>query len=268
MNNLVLRLAYDGTRYFGWQKTPTGPSIEETLQETLEKILNEALSLQAASRTDRGVHAQGQVVNFFTSKNRSPKEIMKSLNALLPSDIRILEGWLAPTSFHPTLHALRKQYAYHICSSAIQLPSRRFFSWHVPFPLDLEKMKQAAAAFIGEHDFSAFCNYRKNLNYPHKRRLLEAIEISYTHPERLVFEITGNQFLYKMVRTLVGTLVEVGKGKRQPREIPLILSSKSRIYAGVTAPAHGLTLAKIFYPEEFSFCVSSHLKSSILETLC
>lgn len=262
MRNFVLRLAYDGSRYFGWQKTPTGPSIEQTLQEILEKILDEPVALQAASRTDRGVHAEGQMVNFFTSKNRSPEQIVKSLNALLPNDIRILEGWTAPLSFHPTLHALRKQYTYFICFGSPQLPTRRLFSWHIVSQLDLEKMKQAAAAFIGEHDFSAFCNIRKNLKYPHKRRLLETIDLSLTHPGHLVIKITGNQFLYKMVRTLVGTLVDVGKGKRQPEEIPFILSSQSRLYAGVTAPAHGLTLAKIFYAEEFPFGVSSLVKKN------
>lgn len=257
MRNIVLRLAYDGTRYFGWQRTHAGPSIEQTLQETVEKILNEPIALQAASRTDRGVHAGGQVVNFYTSKQGSLTHWIRSFNALLPKDLRILEGWVAPAHFHPTLDSIGKRYAYSICMGPIQLPCRRLFSWHVPGFLNLETMKQAAAYLIGEHDFSTFCNVRKHLNYPHKRRKIDSIEILEISKGQLLIEITGNQFLYKMVRTLVGTLADVGKGKLSFKEIPAILLAKTRTHAGVTAPAHGLTLKEIFYPQEFPVSVSS-----------
>jgi tRNA pseudouridine38-40 synthase len=250
MKNIALRLAYDGTRYFGWQKNNRGPSIEQTLQEVLEQVLNEQVVLQAASRTDRGVHAEGQVVNFFTKKSKTIESLLWSLNALLPKDITIIEGWYASLDFHPTLHAVGKKYAYTLCFAPIQLPFGRLYSWHLPYSLNLEEMKRAASHLVGTHDFSAFCTFRKNLNYPHKIRTIDSIELLSVAPGQLSIEISGTQFLYKMVRTLVGTLVSVGRGTLQAQDIPTILATKSRCQAGVTAPPHGLTLKKVFYPQE------------------
>jgi tRNA pseudouridine38-40 synthase len=130
------------------------------------------------------------------------------------------------------------------------MPQERYFSWHVPYSLDLEKMGRASRYFLGEHDFSSFCNVRKNLNYTHTKRTIEAVELLTPHVGSLIFAIRGDHFLYKMVRNVVGTLVFVGLGKIEPEEIPLILAARSRVKAGMTAPAHALTLKNIYYPQE------------------
>lgn len=247
--NFALQIAYDGTDYFGWQKTSLGPSIEGTLQGTLELILQEPQLLQAASRTDRGVHAEDQWVNFFSEK-KIPDDLVKRLNRLLPASIRVLGLHLMPQEFHPTLHAQKKEYHYRVCVDQVQLPHERFFSWHLPYSLDLGLMQAACDHFVGEHDFSSFCNFRKNLNYPTKRRRIESLEI-FPREKELFFVVTGTHFLYKMVRNLVGTLIDIGRGRIDPSAVPAILKSAKREAAGVTAPAHGLILKKIYYPQEF-----------------
>jgi tRNA pseudouridine38-40 synthase len=247
--NFALKIAYDGTDYFGWQKTSLGPSVEATLQCSLEQVLQEPLALQAASRTDRGVHAEGQWVNFFSEKN-VPEDLVKRLNGLLPPSLRVLALHHMPANFHPTLHAQKKEYHYRVCISQVQLPVERFFSWHIPYQLNIEQMKIACTHFIGEHDFASFCNFRKNLNYQTKRRIIESLEMVVSDDKKLLFIIIGTHFLYKMVRNLVGTLVYVGRGKIEAGAIPSILQTGKRAAAGITAPAHGLTLKKIYYPQQ------------------
>lgn len=247
-HNIKLIVAYDGTHYLGWQKTHTGPSIEETLNRVLEQILQEKISLQAASRTDAGVHAQGQVINFFSSKQSLDLNLLKhSLNSLLPKDIVIVETSQAQTSFHPTLDSSGKEYHYHVCYGSVQLPQQRFYSWHYPYPLDFDKIRLAIPLFIGVHDFSAFCNVKKNSSYEHYIREITSIHILESSDNIVMIKICGNSFLYKMVRNIVGTLIYVGSGKIQLEEIPNILQSRDRTLAGVTAPANGLTLFKVFY---------------------
>ena len=301
--NIRLTIAYEGTAYFGWQKTPTGPTIEEELEKVLQQILQEKIILQAASRTDRGVHALGQVVNFHTHsirdlKNRAPdlvrggeelkksprgcdsrrvhsrcpldeersaadwslfhffapptrsgvlKKLLISINALLPADIRVTYIDQAPDDFHPTLHVQSKTYTYEICHGTVQLPRHRLYSWHYHYPLNLAEMQAALPYFIGTHDFSAFCNQKENEQYENHIRTIHQIEIHPIENERLLITISGNHFLYKMVRNLVGTLAYIGSGKLSLSSIPEILMHKDRTLAGVTAPAHGLTLEKIRY---------------------
>lgn len=243
MKNICLKIAYDGTPFYGWQKTDAGPSVEGTLQNILEQILQEPIELQAASRTDRGVHAENQVVNFFTTK-KPPSQL--SLNRLLPRSIRVLEVKTMPDHFHPTLDTKGKLYVYSICYGPLQMPFHRFFSWHVPYALDSEAMQEAANYFLGEHDFSAFCNVHENLNYPHKMRTIDSITLMHS-PNRLQIAIKGNHFLYKMARIIVGTLVHVGRGKLKASSIQEIIASKQRPHAGITAPAHGLSLKEIYF---------------------
>jgi len=249
--NIALQLAYDGSDYFGWQKTSLGPSIETTLQHALEQILQEPVILQAASRTDRGVHAEGQWVNFFIERPLVPTDLKKRVNCLLPASIRVLDLKQMSEHFHPTLHAQKKEYHYQVSLSSVQLPAERFYAWHVPYPLELERMREACAYFVGEHDFSSFCNFRKNLNYKDKNRTIESVELLVPQENKLLFVITGDHFLYKMVRNIVGTLIYVGRKKIEPAAIATILSMRQRSVAGVTAPSHGLTLKKIYYPQEF-----------------
>lgn len=248
MVNIRLLIAYDGTAYLGWQKTEMGPSIEGILEQTLSRILQEKIELQAASRTDAGVHAVGQVVNFISKKaSLCLKQLQISLNSLLPKDISVLSVEEAQERFHPTLDCIGKEYHYCLCFGPAQIPHHRHFSWHYPHRLDIEMMRQAASLLVGEKDFGAFCNFKKNSTYTSFVRNLQAIEIIELPDQRIRFEIKGNNFLYKMVRNLVGTLVYVGCGKIASEAIPDIIASKDRPQAGVTAPALGLCLYKINY---------------------
>lgn len=248
MHNIKLILAYDGTAYLGWQKTRLGPSIESTLQAVIEQIVQHPTPLQAASRTDAGVHAEGQVINFLTSKiNLDLNKLRTSLNSLLPKDVVVLQADHMPLSFHPTLDCTGKEYRYFICFGPIQLPHHRFYSWHVPYDLKLDVIRQALPLLIGSHDFTAFCNVKKNARYTDYVREVQLLELIELESKRLCFRIQGNHFLYKMVRNLVGTLIYIGRGKIPLDTLSDILHSRYRPKAGVTAPAHGLFLQKVFY---------------------
>lgn len=245
--NIKLRVAYDGTAYRGWQKTTVGPSIEGILQTNIEQVLQEKIDLQAASRTDAGVHAEGQIVNFFTKNLVDLKRFQHSLNCMLPKDVVILDITEAPSSFHPTLDCLGKKYCYSLCNTSIQWPQYRTYSWHYPDELAIPLMQEAAHNLIGTHDFSSFCNTKKNETYVNFIRTLSKIEIISLPQKRLIIIIKGTNFLYRMVRNIVGTLVLVGSQKITPEEIKAILASRDRKRAGVTAPAHGLCLQTIYY---------------------
>lgn len=248
MHNIKLIIAYDGTVYLGWQKTSMGPSIEATLQNTIEQILQHPIILQAASRTDAGVHAEGQVVNFLTSKiHLDLNRFRTSLNKLLPKNIVVLNIEKMPFSFHPTLDVLGKEYHYFICFGSTQLPQHRFYSWHVPYSLKLDAIQKVIPFFIGSHDFAAFCNVKKNAHYSDYIREVQQLEFLELGNHRLCFRIRGNHFLYKMVRNIVGTLIYIGRGKLDIHAIPVIFQSGSRPEAGMTAPAHGLFLHQVFY---------------------
>lgn len=246
--NIKLKIAYDGTNYLGWQMTTMGPSVEESLQAVLEKILQHKVVLQAASRTDAGVHANGQIVNFLSAKEHLCLDRLKiSLNSLLPKDIVVLELEDADESFHATLNCIKKEYHYYLCFGAAQLPMHRFYSWHFPRSLDLQAMRAASLQIVGEHDFSAFCNMRKNLSYKDYIRHIYSLEIDELPENRLRFRIIGNNFLYKMVRNLVGTLAYVGCGKIPFHALKGIMTAHDRKQAGITAPAHGLSLHAVSY---------------------
>lgn len=247
MHNIKLTLSYDGGAYLGWQKTNAGPSIEETLQTQIEKILQHSVTLQAASRTDAGVHAKKQVINFFTERVFDLEKFIFRLNQLLPKDIVALNCEYKPASFHPTVDCLSKEYHYFVCLGKIQYPHLRLHSWHVHYPITLELIIEAIPSLTGTHSFQAFCNQHPNLRYHDYVRTIERIECLEIEEGRLCFKIKGNHFLYKMVRNLVGTLIHVGRGKILPNEIAHILESRDRKRSGVTAPAHGLFLHEIFY---------------------
>ena len=248
LNNIVITVAYDGTQFFGFQKTDTGRSVESELEQALVTILQHKVLLQAASRTDRGVHASSQIVNFITSKKLDLQKLRHRLNQLLPEDIVVLKAEEAPFfEFHPTLHAKAKTYHYQIHSTDTLMPYHRFTHWHIPTALNLEAMRKACSPFIGSHDFNAFCNQRKGVRYKDTIREISSLEIIEVEENRLRIEITGTNFLYKMARNIAGTLVYVGMGKLQISDIKNIISQKRRAAAGITAPAHGLFLHKVFY---------------------
>lgn len=249
--NIKLTVAYDGTNYLGWQKTKTGPSIEDSLLKALQQILQEEISLQAASRTDAGVHAEGQIVNFITNRTDITLDRLRySLNCLLTSDISVLSAEQVPLDFHPTLDCTGKEYHYTICNTAVQLPPYRLYSWHVPYTLDYAAMQQASEMLTGTHNFESFCNFRKQSQYENYTRTVTRITLLRLPEGRLKIEVCGNNFLYKMVRNIVGTLIDVGRDKILVDAIPAILKSGDRKQSGVTAPAHGLSLFRVHYLPE------------------
>ncbi|MDX8431328.1 MAG: tRNA pseudouridine(38-40) synthase TruA [Candidatus Algichlamydia australiensis] len=244
--NIKMIIAYDGAPFFGWQKVAGRPSVEETLERILKVVLQERVTLQAASRTDRGVHARGQVVNFFTEKPIDPFRLKGSLNSLLPAEIRVLDIEIARSGFHPTTDACGKEYRYQVDIGSLQLPFDTAYAFHFPYPIDLKLMQAAIPLIIGKRDFAAFTN-AKEIREDTVREL-EEILIEQITPQKLLFKIRGKSFLYKMVRNLVGTLLYVGTGKISLDELPQIIASKERKSLGITAPAHGLFLEKVVYP--------------------
>lgn len=218
-----------------------GPSIQEELEKAAFRLFKESVQFEAASRTDRGVHAYGQIVQFFL-KEKTDLPIQRALNAILPSDIRILSVEETPSHFHPTLDAKGKTYQYNIWNHFIQNPIERHLQWHYPYPMDISLMKQAAQMLIGTHDFSSFTT--KPVDDP--IRTLFQIEIIHNAPS-IQIQMTGDRFLYKMARRIAGTLANIGSKKLDLSLLPQILSTPSRSLAGVTAPPHGLFLKKVHF---------------------
>ncbi|CRX39441.1 tRNA pseudouridine(38-40) synthase TruA [Estrella lausannensis] len=246
MANVKLVIAYDGSNLFGWQKTITGPSVEEELEKALQTILRHPLSLQAASRTDRGVHARGQVVNFFTESPLNLSKLVYSLNCILPNDIRVMSGEIAPDKFHPTLDVVAKEYHYYISRTQVELPFKRLYSWHCPFIKSVEAMREAAPLFVGKKDFSGFSNACKGGDEKDAVKNLMEIRIEESK-EEIAIAIRADHFLYKMARNIAGTLAYIGMGKLNASDIEEVFLSKDRTRAGITAPAKGLFLTRVFY---------------------
>lgn len=249
--SIALQVAYQGTNYYGWQKTAEGPSIEEELEKAIFQIFHFKPLLQAASRTDRGVHASGQMVQFVIDREVDHKRLLLGLNALLPKDIRIAKVISCDESFHPTLHALGKEYRYHLTLGSTAHPLYQHMSWHVPkFHLSSDVL-QAIPLLTGTRDFKAFCNYRKDLNYETTIRTLQSINLFEEGP-LLTFSLIGDHFLYKMARNIVGLLVQIGEGKFPLDEVPNLFIHRDRTLSGMTAPAHGLILHQVFYEKFIS----------------
>lgn len=236
-------IAYDGTHYLGWQKTRMGKSVQQTLEEAIAKITGERETPEAASRTDRGVHAEGQTISFSLKKDWDPFRLIHALNAHLPKDIRIRSLKKISPDFHPTLDAIEKEYHYRLSLNPFQKPTHRLYAWHFYKTLNVDGMKQAASSLIGKHDFSAFANEKDK----DPICCISSIEIQSLEEERLQIAIRGDRFLYKMARNIVGTLVYVGCGKIPSDYIPSLLASKDRKKGGISAPAHGLFLHRVLY---------------------
>jgi tRNA pseudouridine38-40 synthase len=254
--HLVLIIAYDGTAYYGWQATKEGPSLQQNLEHVLSNIFQEPITVRAASRTDRGVHAWGQVVDFVTTRPcHDLQQLIISLNHLLPPDIRCQAAFQAPSElFHPTLDSVRKTYQYNISIGHTQLPHLRFTHWHVHYPLDQRLLHETAHLLIGTHDFRGLCNRRTNLDELHTMRTVHAIDIVHESEQNtLTVSITADRFLYKMARTIVGTIVWVARGKTPISSVIDAIKTRKRALAGMTAPAHGLCLVKVHYPENMIF---------------
>ena len=236
---------YDGTRYEGWQKQKrTEETIQGKLEKTLRKITGEEVQVIGAGRTDAGVHSLGQVVNFHLKGRWKVEELETALNGYLPDDIALKHMETAEERFHSRFSTLEKTYRYRIRTSTEKNVFERRFVWQYGKSLDIEAMKKAAAFLIGTYDFTSFCGNKKMKKSA--VRCISGIEMKEIKGE-LQIDITGDGILQGMVRILVGTLVEVGEGKRKAESIPAILESKSREKAGFTAPPQGLILVSVRY---------------------
>ena len=244
MRNLRLEICYDGTRYRGWQRLPgKDDTIQGKLETTLSRILGEPIEISGSGRTDAGVHARGQVANFHCESTMAPEEILANLRRYLPEDIGIYSCKEVSQRFHARLNAKEKTYRYRIWNSDCPCVFDRRYVAIVPDNLDVEKMNRAAVHFLGEHDFSAFCTNAKMKKST--IRFIRSLEVERVG-EELHFTVTGNGFLQNMVRILVGTLIEVGRGERTPDSIPALFGGK-RAQAGFLAPAQGLCLQEVYY---------------------
>lgn len=249
--NYKLTLAYDGTRYLGWQKLGErgskdyGRTIQGKLETLLSKLTGEAVEVNGAGRTDAGVHAAGQTANFKTAFAAVPAEIMTYCNQYLPEDIAVLTVEEMPERFHARLHARGKLYCYRIHNGPTPDVFRQRFEYRVAGPLDMAAMEAAAAQLCGEHDFRPFCASKRT-----KKSTVRTVDTIRLVRDGAKIEVCfhGSGFLYNMVRILTGTLIEVGLGRRRPEEIGAIFAGERP--AGYTAPAHGLTLERVDYDAE------------------
>jgi tRNA pseudouridine38-40 synthase len=245
VRQIRLVVEYDGTSLCGWQRQANGPTVQGHLEAALAKLLSHEAPVIGASRTDAGVHARGQVASFRTARPIPLHGIRRGLNSLLPRQIAVRDAAEVPDDFHPRFSATGKHYRYTILARPDRSPRWRDRAWHQAEPLSIEAMVAAAAPLLGEHDFAAF--RAAGCAATTTTRRIEAIEVSAPDPELLVLDVRGNAFLRNMVRILVGTLVEVGAGRRPPSQVAEILASRDRILAGITAPAHGLELMEVQY---------------------
>ncbi len=244
MRNLRLDICYDGTRYKGWQRlSGTDNTIQGKIETALSRILEEPIEISGSGRTDAGVHARGQVASFHCESNMSSEEILSNLRRYLPEDIGIYSCKEVSPRFHARLNAKEKTYLYRIWNSEAPCVFERKFTAQFSEKLDLEAMRQAAVQLCGEHDFSAFCGnpkFKKSTV-----RFVRSIDMQRCGQE-IRIEVTGNGFLHSMVRIIVGTLIEVGRGERCVDTIPMLFGEK-RAEAGFLAPAQGLCLQEVYY---------------------
>ena len=247
MKRVKLVVAYDGTNYCGWQIQPNGTTIESVLNEHLSALLKEDITVTGASRTDSGVHSLGNVAIFDTNTRMPAEKISFALNQKLPEDIVVQDSCEVSLDWHPRYQKGRKTYEYHILNRTFRDPTRRLDTYFYHYPLDVEAMQQAATYLEGEHDFKSFCAVGAQVKTT--TRTLYCCKVEKEN-DIITIRVTGNGFLYNMVRIIAGTLIQVGNGTIRPEEMPAILEACDRNAAGPTAPAHGLTRMGIKYEEE------------------
>jgi tRNA pseudouridine38-40 synthase len=248
MPNIKLILEYDGTNYHGWQsQTGSGKAtIQDSLEQAIRTLANEDVKTFSSGRTDAGVHAHGHVANFATASSMPPAAWAPALNHLLPREIRVLASAEVPLDFHARYSALGKTYTYRVLCRRAPTALYRNNAWHVNVPLNVARMRKAAAFLVGRHDFSAFRGAGCTAKTP--VRTLKALVIRKTG-EFIELSLEADAFLRYMVRNITGTLVEVGRGRFTPEDVKSMLESRDRTRAGTTAPPQGLYLVKVFYPE-------------------
>lgn len=244
MRKVKITIAYDGTGYNGWQRQNNAIGIEQKVEEACEKIFVEPIKIIGASRTDTGVHALGQVAVFEPSKDIPLKNIPYALNSKLPEDIVVVGAEEVDKDFHPRYSAIKKTYEYCIYNGQFLLPNLRKQVAFVPSELNTDLMEKACQLFIGQHDFKGFSSTGSSV----KTTVRTIFDLHLTLDEDLIkIQVTGDGFLYNMVRIITGTLIEVGQGKRSLEEVKEAIDHCDRNKAGKTAPAKGLTLVKIYY---------------------
>lgn len=244
MKRVKLVVAYDGTNYHGWQVQDNGITIEEVLNRTISELVQEDIKVIGASRTDAGVHACGNVAVFDTESRIPGDKFSFALNQRLPDDIRIQESCEVDADFHPRYADTVKTYEYNILNRRFELPSKRLYAAFCYYPMDIERMNQAAAYLVGEHDFKSFCSVGAQVQTT--VRTIYAVNVT-KEDDMVHIRITGNGFLYNMVRIIAGTLMQVGTGLMEPERVKEILEARDRSKAGPTAVAKGLTLVEIRY---------------------
>ena len=244
MRKILLILEYDGTAYAGWQLQPNGLAVQEVVEKALAGILGHAVRIHASGRTDAGVHARGMAAHFQTEADLPLKAFREGVNSLLPQDIAVREVREVPADFHARFSAQGKWYRYTIYQNQVRSPLAARFAWYLRGSLDLDLMRTAAESLVGEHDFSAFrssgCVAKTTV------RDLFSIDIS---PDKdfIHIDVRGSGFLKNMVRMIVGTLVDVGKGRRPMEDVAILVAGADGMVCGQTAPAHGLCLQKVWY---------------------
>jgi tRNA pseudouridine38-40 synthase len=239
-----LIVEYDGSDYHGWQIQPNGRTIQETLEAAVARFTGETVRVASAGRTDAGVHAAGQVVSFTLQTPRTTDVVLRALNALTPRDISITAADIVADDFDPRRAARSRTYVYRIWNARWPSPFWRRYAWHLPQPLDHDAMHAAAAALVGEQDFSAFQAADCDAENPVRRVLRSEVE---RDAPLLTYTVEATAFLRHMVRTIIGTLVEVGRGDRPADDLPRLLATRDRAQAGATAPACGLCLQRVSY---------------------
>ncbi len=246
MKRIKLTVAYDGTDYCGWQIQKNGVTVEEVLNRALSRLTEEKITVIGASRTDAGVHARGNVAVFDTDTRIPAERIAYAVNALLPEDVVVVRSEEVPAGWHPRKCVSVKTYEYRILNREFPDPVRRRDTYFVSFPLDLDRMRQAAGYLKGTHDFKSFCSAQTSVE--DTVRTIYSLDVEKAG-DLFTVRVRGNGFLYNMVRIIAGTLAGVGRGYFEPEEVERMLEEKDRTKAGVTAPPQGLTLVGIEYEE-------------------
>ncbi|MEA5115862.1 MAG: tRNA pseudouridine(38-40) synthase TruA [Geobacteraceae bacterium] len=244
MRTIKLTIEYEGTNYAGWQVQPNGLAVQQVVEEALARLTGNRVRICSSGRTDSGVHAKGMVACFRTEKSLPLRAFSDGLNTILPPDIAIREAEEAPTGFNPRRDARAKHYRYTILNTNRRSPLSRLFVWRIGGRLDVPKMAEAAGCFIGENDFGAF--RAANCAAKTTVRRIDSMDIS-REGDIITIDVVGSGFLKNMVRIMVGTLVDIGRGKLGPEVVSRLLESGDRRLAGVTAPPQGLCLVEVFY---------------------
>ena len=244
MKRVKLTVAYDGTNYCGWQIQPNGITIEEVLNKSIRKLTGEDIQVIGASRTDSGVHALGNVAVFDTESPIPPERFSYALNQRLPEDITIVKSEEVQQDWHPRYQDCLKTYEYQIINSKTAIPTKRLYNCFVSFDLDIERMRKGAEYLVGEHDFAAFCCIRTNA----KTTVRTITDIKLTqNGQEITIRVTGNGFLYNMVRIIAGVLIRVGRGFYESEKVKELLDGVERTQEAITAPPQGLCLMEISY---------------------